>query len=722
MFRSVTYAVVVWLVVGWLLVGVAAAATDQSKGGTSEETAADATSAQTAGEAATAADADSVSLTRRIAHFTQDAAEGGIAQLERALSAVSAVGDSRMSVEWARFGGDMARLALVVVATFALFLLLRWLAQGVFARAAQWAVFGDSSLAVVRRVIAVVAAVAVDALVVVLAWMGGYAVALFALGDSGTMATEHSLFLNAFLGIEVLKLLIRMLFAAKDDGLRLLPIAAADARYWNRRIAGLTGFLGYGLMLVKPVVDTSLSVALGSVLAAVIKLVGFAYAALVIGRNRRVVRDKLLARASRGGGVGGFFVAMAARSWHMIAILYLTALMLASMVNPEVALPFMMAATGQTVVAIAVGVFASVLLGQLMQRPLRLPESTRATLPLLEQRLNAFVPMGLRVVRVLIGVVVTAVAIDAWRFLFDLREWLSSEFGATVVGALVSVLLIVVLATALWLGFTSWIEHRLNPNVGRGDPGSREKTLLSLFRNAGTIAIVAFTVMIALSELGVNIGPLLAGAGVLGLAIGFGAQKLVQDIITGVFIQFENAINDGDFITVAGISGTVERLSIRSVGLRDLSGTLHLVPFSAVDTVSNYMRQFAYHLGVYRVALGEDIDTAIDHLHAAFEELRQDPAEAPKLLGDLEVDGVTELADSAINIRVRIMTTPGDQWAVGRAYNRIVKQHFDAAGIEIPFPHRTLYFGDNGKPSLAAPDHQVGPTGDEQLAPEQAPE
>jgi small conductance mechanosensitive channel len=182
---------------------------------------------------------------------------------------------------------------------------------------------------------------------------------------------------------------------------------------------------------------------------------------------------------------------------------------------------------------------------------------------------------------------------------------------------------------------------------------------------------------------------------VLGLAIGFGAQKLVQDIITGVFIQVENAMNTGDVVTAGGITGVAERLSIRSVGLRDLSGTYHIVPFSSVDTVSNFMRDFAFHVGEYGIAYGEDIDEAVTHLRAAFDELAADPEYADDILEPLEVSGVTALAESSVNIRVRIKTAPGLQWGIGRAYNRLVKRHFDAAGIEIPFPHTTVYFGES---------------------------
>ncbi|KKL58944.1 hypothetical protein LCGC14_2220310, partial [marine sediment metagenome] len=160
--------------------------------------------------------------------------------------------------------------------------------------------------------------------------------------------------------------------------------------------------------------------------------------------------------------------------------------------------------------------------------------------------------------------------------------------------------------------------------------------------------------------------------------------------------QLENAINNGDVVTADGITGVAEKLTIRSLGLRDLSGTFHIIPFSSVTTVSNYMREFAYHVGEYGVAYREDIDQVIAKLREAFAELMSEEDFRSQILVDeLEVHGVTALADSSVNIRVRIKTLPGSQWGIGRAYNRLVKYHLDAAGIEIPFPHLTLYFGED---------------------------
>jgi small conductance mechanosensitive channel len=197
---------------------------------------------------------------------------------------------------------------------------------------------------------------------------------------------------------------------------------------------------------------------------------------------------------------------------------------------------------------------------------------------------------------------------------------------------------------------------------------------------------------------------LLAGAGIIGLAVGFGAQKLVQDIITGVFILLEDAVAVGDVVKVAGIGGLVEGLSIRSIRLRDLAGNVHTVPFSSVDTVTNMTRLFSYYLADIGVAYREDTDQVADVCRGIVEEMRSEPEFAADILEPLEGLGVDQFADSAVILKARIKTRPIRQWAVGREFNRRMKKRFDECGIEIPFPHRTLYFGTD-KDGSAAPVH-----------------
>lgn len=658
-------------------------------------------------ETDTAAAADAapeVTLPERIAAASQAGAEQVVRQFEQAAAALASIGEGP-GADWSALGRALVDLGGLVVATMLAFLVLRRLARPLFARLGAWVLRGSGGAELPRRAVAVVLAAAVDGAAILLAWVAGWALALFLLGERGVIDTPLSLFLNAFVAIETLKMLVRVVFAARDDGLRLLPVAAEEAAYWNAWLAHLASFVGYGALVVVPVVRTALSPALGQVVYVLVLALGFVYALAIILQNRARVRARLEALShSAALTITRVTAAVLARVWHLAAIAYLLALTVVLLTRPQQALAFMATSTAQSLVAIALGVLLGAVIGRAIRRGIRIAEPTREKFPQLEERLNAFVPRGLQGIRLAIVALVVALVLDAWH-LFDLGAWLVSDSGLGVVASVVSVLAILALAAAVWIVVASWIDHRLSPAAGQGEPSARRRTLLALLRNAVAVVIVTMAAMITLAEMGINIGPLLAGAGVLGLAIGFGSQKLVQDIIGGVFIQLENAINTGDWVTAGGISGTAERLSIRSVGLRDLSGTFHIVPFSSVETVSNYMRDFAYHLGEYGVAYREDTDEVVTHLIAAFEELRQDPDMEPEITGDLEIAGVTALADSSVNIRVRIMTRPGSQWKVGRAYNRLVKRHFDAAGIEIPFPHRTLYFGrdkDGAAPAASA--------------------
>jgi len=200
--------------------------------------------------------------------------------------------------------------------------------------------------------------------------------------------------------------------------------------------------------------------------------------------------------------------------------------------------------------------------------------------------------------------------------------------------------------------------------------------------------------MFCLSEIGINIGPLLASAGVLGLAIGFGAQSMVKDIITGIFIQFENAINVSDVITVGGTTGTVEKLSVRSVSLRDGQGVFHIIPFSSVNMVSNFTRDFSYSVCEMGIAYRENVEDAKQAMHDAFDRLMEDPEIAESIIAPLEWFGITAFGDNAVVLRTRIKTIPGKQWAIGRAYNGHLKTVFDERNIEIPFPQQTIWLGE----------------------------
>ncbi|WP_169477268.1 mechanosensitive channel protein [Cobetia marina] len=644
---------------------------------------------------------DSPSLSRQLAEISQELVAELSATLDRMIQTLSGLGnEDASSIDWERFMTEAISLGLVVISTIGLFLILRRLAHPLFSRVSQWSLDGQHRSPLLRTLMAVIIAAIVDVAVIGLAFLGGYLLAIFAYGEQGVIGQRESMFLNAYLVIELVKALMRMLFSSGYQGLRLMPMRDEVARYWNRSLALLAGFIGYGILVVVPMINNNLAPAVGSFVSLLIMGIALIWAIVVISRNRVLLRDRLLDQARETHNA---FIAVClrilARTWHLIALAYFATLFIISQTTPEEALPFMMAATLKTLLAIGGGALLSRVLTQLIGKRIQVSDKLRGQLPMLETRLNSYIPTALRIMRAIILVVVVGMVLNAWSIV-ALGDWLATDAGALLLSRIFHVLFILAFAVVIWVGIASLIEHKLNPDTGKGKPSSRVETLLALFRNAIAIAMIVFTAMIVLSEIGIDIAPLLAGAGVLGLAIGFGAQKMVQDIITGVFIQLENAINTGDVVTAGGVTGTAERLTIRSVGIRDLSGTFHIVPFSSVDTVSNYMRDFAYHVGEYGISYRENVDHAIVHLRAAFDEL-QESSYGAEILEPVTIAGVSSLADSSVNIRVMIKTSPGNQWAIGREYNKLVKQHFDAAGIEIPFPHMTMYFGqdkDGGAP------------------------
>jgi len=226
-------------------------------------------------------------------------------------------------------------------------------------------------------------------------------------------------------------------------------------------------------------------------------------------------------------------------------------------------------------------------------------------------------------------------------------------------------------------------------------------TLLSVI-----VAVVALT---ALSEIGVNIAPLLAGAGIVGIAIGFGSQKLVQDLITGLFLLLEDSMQVGDVVQLGGQSGLVEALTIRTIRLRAFDGSVHLIPFSAVTTVTNMTRDFSFAVTDVLVGYGEDIDRVGQVLTEIVAGMRTEPRWEDVIRDDMELIGVEQLADSGVMIRTRIKTLPIQRWNVAREFNRRIKIRFDELGIEIPYPHQKIVLaGAVASPFASAAPRSVG--------------
>ncbi len=283
-------------------------------------------------------------------------------------------------------------------------------------------------------------------------------------------------------------------------------------------------------------------------------------------------------------------------------------------------------------------------------------------------------------------------------FIDNAKEWF--------LGNGIKILLIFAVAYVLNLVLKLTIK-RFQKNLEKDDLSSeaakRAATLGSLLRTGVLILIILVAMMMSLSELGVEIGPMIAALGIGGLAIGFGAQNLVRDIISGFFIIIENQIRVGDVVNVNGKGGVVERITLRIVRLRDLHGSVHYVPHGHITAVTNMTKDYGRYVFDVGIAYRENVDEVIEILKEIGDQLMQDPDYSNVIVEPLEIMGLDRFEDSAVIVRARITTRPIQQWRVGREFNKRMKKIFDERGIEIPFPHRTVYMGvlkDESSPPL----------------------
>jgi len=649
-----------------------------------------------------------LSIARQLAEYTKSVAEGTAATFAALGRAVTDLRDGlsgASNADFSQFQQIALNVLLVAVGLFGGFWVLRvlvfWSQRAIANRVEQrpWYIRGMGALG----------AAAVDTGSVAIAWAIGYAIALGLIGyTSGRMGINQSLLLNAFLVVELIKLLVRTVLSPRYRSLRLLPVGDSNAAYWSFWIARIVSLIGYTFMFVAPVLAANLSPGAANAVKALVMLTATAIGIVIVLQNKQDVKVWLTGLAGKraNDGFGRVLLAIG-QFWHLVAIAYLLALLVVWFANPDEALPFMLGATVQSLIAILVGTAIVAFIGRFVGVGFHLPGDIRARLPLLEARIKAFVPRVMQIVRwvVLVGVVIAI--LQAWA-LFDFLGWISSEGGQQVAGSVISAALIILICIVLHIVVASWVEYRLNTKVGKA-PTAREKTLLGLFKNAFTIALLVFGVMLALAQIGVNIAPLLAGAGVIGLAIGFGAQKLVQDIITGIFIQFENVMNEGDVVEAAGKAGVVEKLTIRSVTIRDMSGTVHLIPFSSVDLVSNMVRGFSFYVAEFEVAGDSDVDAVKQAMRDAFAVVIESEHK-DVILDNLDPPAMIAATPISISFRSRIKTIAGKQWGPGRLYSETVRRLFAERGIAYPKQQITYQQGAGNRPPMLPPGDSDAPT------------
>lgn len=514
-----------------------------------------------------------------------------------------------------------------------------------------------------------------------------------ALGLAGNVRVAGGMMVAAYVSARLLMVLARLVAAPRTPSLRLLPVDDETAEYlviWARRLAGVGVFGALAVQAAR-----LLGLPRGAADLA-FKALGLAIATMLVifvMQNRQTV-----ALALRGSGHGRLSLVRRrlAEIWHILAALYVAAGYGVWLLKIQGGFEFMLRASLLSVLVVVVAAMLSTALGRAIERGFALSQEVRSSFPRLEERANRYLPVLHVVLRGAVAVTTVLALAQAWGL--DTLGLLSSAGGRRVVSALVSIAAVLVGALVVWELASSAIERYLGATDDDGNPlprSARVRTLLPLLRNALFVVLVVMVSLIVLSELGVNIAPLLAGAGVVGVAIGFGSQKLVQDVITGAFILFEDTMAVGDVVSLAGHSGVVEAMSIRAIRLRDFSGAVHTIPFSGVSDVVNMTKDFSYAVFEVGVAYREDTDAVTAVLTDLGAELQADAEYGPLILEPLEIVGLDRFDASAVVIKARFKTEPIKQWAVMREFNRRMKKRFDELGIEIPFPQTTLWFGED---------------------------
>lgn len=305
---------------------------------------------------------------------------------------------------------------------------------------------------------------------------------------------------------------------------------------------------------------------------------------------------------------------------------------------------------------------------------------------------------GIVVLRLLATLLAVAVALQAWGF--DVVGWLQTGVGRAVLASLSRIAvvlgLVALLAKTINLVAARYIEAA--DSEGRLIYSNRTRTLASLARNLALAVLIMAGAVSVLAELGVDATALLAGAGVVGLAIGFGSQRLVQDLITGLFILLGDTVRVGDIVDLGGKAGVVEAISMRTVTLRDYNGNVHTIPYSSINVVTNMTKDYSCWVIDLRIAYKEDVDRVVEVLRDIDSQLRREWPYRRLILEPIEIAGVDALQESAVILKARTKVRPGEQWKVGRELNRRIKKRFDELGIEIPLPQQAVRFDADQMP------------------------
>jgi small-conductance mechanosensitive channel len=488
--------------------------------------------------------------------------------------------------------------------------------------------------------------------------------------------------INAYTVIRGVLAFGRMLLSPQAGGLRLVNISDERAAYLTRWLRRLT-FVAVGGGAV-----AALALLLGlhpAVYATLIRLLGLAVAvmlAIIVLQLRDAVASYL--RATSEEEPPSSWRSLLAATWHYLALLAIAAGWIGWAAGFEAGAIGIWMLLGTVAIIAGARLVALVLSGILDRMTGPRPGTDTAALGLLggpRLRARRWSAVARPVVNVAVAILTGLVLLEFWG-VGALGWFESGEIGARLLSALITIGLAALAAIIVWEVANAALERRLARLSEAGTPAhaARLRTLLPMLRAALLVTVGAIVGLTALSEIGINIAPLLAGAGIVGVAIGFGSQKLVQDVVTGLFVLFENAIQVGDWVTVAGLSGRIERLSVRTIWLRGGDGALHVVPFSSVGTISNTNRGLGTAAVSVTIAYSEDSDRAAEVMRGIIAEMRQEPEYADRIIDDLQlwVDSVRALGVTLSGV---IPCTDAGRWPVQREFNRRLQKRFQEIDI-----------------------------------------
>jgi small conductance mechanosensitive channel len=467
---------------------------------------------------------------------------------------------------------------------------------------------------------------------------------------------------------------LRALFAPASDHLRLIGFTAPQATYAFRWFSAFSLIIVGGYYCVN--IATALHVPPGAVVLFqnFLALILTVMAIVVIFQTR--LRVAVILRGSKTPAperVDYAFRLWLARHWHRLTTAYLIIGLTVTTLEVDHGIAVMLRGTVMT--------FVTIVLSRISFLALDRWTAPRAGTSLTHRQVMAFL------IRPLIWVVAAFTIAASWGF--HINVLIANPMGQRVTNAVISIALTLFILTIIYETLNSAIERHLSRKDPEGKTpvaSARARTLLPMVRNTVFMLFSGIAMLTFLSAIGINIGPLLAGAGVVGVAIGFGSQSLVKDFLTGLFIVMENTVAVGDIVKIGEFSGSVEAMSVRTIRLRDLDGSLHILPFSEVSKITNMTKGFSYALFTVGVSYGTDINRVMAILREIGADLQEDPIFKRVILEPIEVLGVDSLGDSAILIQSRMRTRPGKQWDIKRQLLLRIVQRFDKEGIDIPFP------------------------------------